>query len=147
MAKDGECSSTRPAIREEAYADLEDTRRPPYFGEREPSVHIVPADERIQLQPTPHTNGNGNLAAVQFGFERGIQAARELGWQEPRKRRRRGRGDPVSTVARALWPHSDGIPPDTVGTRDAVRLVIDECKKRGVKHGHEDSVKRAIGRR
>jgi hypothetical protein len=52
MAKTKKPAAPARFLRVEQYADLEDTLRPPYFGEREPVVHIV--DEKIHLTWSPY---------------------------------------------------------------------------------------------
>ncbi len=47
--------AARSAPREEQYADPEETRRPPHFGEREPTLHIV--TEKTRLLPSLFTQG------------------------------------------------------------------------------------------
>ena len=81
-----------PAVTVEPYAEPAGTRHPPYFGEREPTVHIV--RERIYLQPSLYTQG------VMEGLR--VAAARWLGGQ-----RRRWRRDPVAVVVEDYGGRTD----------------------------------------
>lgn len=64
---DDEISTLALTVREEQYDELADTRRPPYFGEREPTCHVITADEKIYLQPMPYTQRL--IEALKFGYQ------------------------------------------------------------------------------
>lgn len=64
MAKADKKSST-PA---QPYAEPDDVRRrPPYFGEREATVHIISASEPVHLRPSAFMRRL--IEAAQFGLE------------------------------------------------------------------------------
>jgi hypothetical protein len=62
-----------------------------------------------------------------------------------RKRRRPAR-DRIEAVARDLWPDTQGKPPETLSTPEALKLLGNELDRRGI-GSTPDSQRRAIGRR
>jgi hypothetical protein len=134
MAEAAEKST--PVVAVEPYAEPAGVRRPPYFGEREPTVHIIGADgEKVYLRPTPYTMGV--MEGVRYLAER-----LKLG---ERKRHRRHRRDAIEAVAKEIWP-ADGLPPESTSTPLAVQRLGRECDVRGILNTI-DTLKRVIGRR
>jgi hypothetical protein len=62
------------------------------------------------------------------------------------RERRRPARDPITAVARDLWPDTQGRPPETLSRREALKLLGDELDRRGMGTS-VDSQRRAIGRR
>jgi len=127
MAKRGRKYITQ----EEQYAEPDDVRRPPYFGEREPVCHVI--TEPIHLQWALHASARlGEAVRVALGR-----------WKQ--KQRRRWRSDPVQAVAKQQWP-PDGIPPKTVSTPQALRRLEKALARRGI-FVSSDTLRRVMGRR
>jgi hypothetical protein len=62
------------------------------------------------------------------------------------RNRRRPARDPIEAVARDVWPHTQGKPPETLSTAEALKLLGDELDRRGI-GSTLDTQRRAIGRR
>jgi hypothetical protein len=77
-----------------------------------------------------------------------VSTAAEL-WMGMSVRRWRPVRDLIEAVARELWPHTQGKPPETVSTPEALKLLGNELHRRGIRAGEDtlDSQRRAIERR
>jgi hypothetical protein len=133
MAQAAEKST--PTVTVEPYVEPAGDRLPPFFGEREPTVHIIGSDEKVYLRPSLYSMG------VMEGIRHLVERLK-LG---ERKRHRRHRRDAIAAVAKEIWP-VDGLPPESTSTPVAVQTLGDECDARSIINT-PDTLKRAIGRR
>jgi hypothetical protein len=68
-AADEKTTTHAPTVRQEQYGEPADSRRPPYFGEREPTCWVITEDEKVYLQPMAHTQHL--IEALKFGYQLG----------------------------------------------------------------------------